>query len=84
MSMNNLVVLMKRHVIIRHVNMMLLQVILMIVQEIFMMNIKMKKMTITLTLHLKKMIQLNRNYKKKSEIGYYPKKITQSNQIGYA
>ena len=34
-------------------------------------------MTITLTLHLRKKIKLIRNYKKKSGIGYYPKKIIQ-------
>ena len=41
---------------------------------------KMKKVTITLTLHLKNIYQ---NYKKKSGIGYYPKKFIQSNQSGY-
>ena len=45
--------------LIRHVNLMILQVILMVVQEIWMMNIKMKKMTDTFNLRLIKMIELN-------------------------
>ena len=44
---------MKRHVILRHVNLRILQVILMVVQDITMMNEKMRKMTIILTLHIK-------------------------------
>ena len=48
-SKTTLVVLM-----IIHMNLMILQVILMVVQEILVMNIKMKRMTITLTLHIKK------------------------------
>ena len=40
--------------ILIHVNLDILEVILVIVQEILTKNIKMKKMTITLTLHLKK------------------------------
>ena len=63
-----------RHVILRHVKLVILEVRLMVVQEILMKNIKMKNMNITLTLHLKNMIELNRNYRKKSGIGYYPKK----------
>ena len=39
---------------IRHVNLGILEVILMVVQEILTKSIKMNKMTITLTLHLKK------------------------------
>ena len=45
---------MTRHVILRHVNMRILEVILMVVQEILTKNIKMKKRKITLTLQLKK------------------------------
>ena len=41
--------------LIRYVNMMILQVILTVVQEILIVNIKTKKMTIILTLHLKKL-----------------------------
>ena len=42
----------------RHVNPMILRVILMAVQETWTMNIKMKKMKNTLKLHLNKMILL--------------------------
>ena len=73
---------MTRHVILRHVKLAMIEVRLMVVQEILMNNIKMKRMTITLTLNLKK-IELNRNCKKKSGIGYYPIFFIQSNQSGY-
>ena len=53
-SKTTLVVLM-----IRHLNMMILQVILMVVQENWAMNIRMKNITNTLNIHLKKMIELN-------------------------
>ena len=43
----------------RHVNMMILQVIMMLVQEIWVMDIKIKKMKYKLKLHLKKMIVLH-------------------------
>ena len=62
-----------RHVILRHMNLGILKVVLVVVQEILMKNIKMRNTTITLTLHLEKYIELNQNYKKKSEIGYYQK-----------
>ena len=62
-----------RHVVIRNVNLRILEVILIVLQEIFTENIKISNMTIKLTLHLKKRIELNRNYKNKSEMGYYPK-----------
>ena len=45
----------------RHVNKMILQVILMVFQETWAMNIKMKKMNNTLNFHLKKMIKLIKN-----------------------
>ena len=43
-----------RHVITIHVKLVIFQVILIVVQETLMENIKMKKINITLTLHLKK------------------------------
>ena len=45
----------------RHVNMMIIQVKLMVVQETRAKNIKMRKMKNTVKLHLKKMIVLNQN-----------------------
>ena len=53
MSNTTMMVLMIRHKILIHVNLRILEVILMVVQKIFVKNIKMKKMTITLTLHIK-------------------------------
>ena len=44
--------------ITRHVNMMIIQVILMVAQETWDMNIRMKKMTNTLDLHMKKLIRI--------------------------
>ena len=46
----------KTHVILRGMNLKIFEVILMAVQKIFMMNTKMKKMTISLTIHLKLII----------------------------
>ena len=77
-----LVVLMIRHVIIRHVNLRVVQVLLMVVQEILMINIKVKKMTITLTLHLKNDI-IESKLEEDVINRLVSKKITQSNQSGY-
>ena len=77
-----MVVQMIRHVIPIHVKLVVLQAILMVVQEILMKNMKPKKMTITLTLHLKKD---NIYYKLQEEImnRLLLKFFIKSNQFGY-
>ena len=62
-----------RHVVLRNVNMRILEVILVFLEENLMKNIKIRKKKIKLTPIFKKTIELNQNYKNKSEIGYYPK-----------
>ena len=71
-----------RHVIIRHVNMGIIGVILMIVQEIWRKNKKMMKMKITLTLNLKKDIiesKLQEEFRNRILSEFF----IQSNQSGY-
>ena len=53
----------------------------MAVQQILMKNIKMKNMTITLTLHLKKKIESKLREKVRNNLLF--KKIFQSNQSGH-
>ena len=60
-----------RHVIPIHMKLVILQAILIVVQETWMNNIKIKKTNITSTLHMKKEIRLILNHMKKSGKGYY-------------